>query len=358
MTELERSLKERVEELETVIEKYLEEKAIIGTIASLPFNGKVRVKVENADAVLGIDPRIKVETVTINAKCLVVKDIVTQLLPKEFEIKPEKIEYDKIKWEDVGGLKSQIATIREKVEKIEYYKDYYRDFNLSYPKGILLYGAPGCGKTLIAKAITTSLGGENFIYLKGGELLSPYVGATETKIKEVFDQARKSYRSSKKKTIIFIDEAEAILPKRGSRFSSDVDTTIVPTFLSEMDGFEQGGTFVILATNFKDKLDPAVIRPGRIDYQIEVTRPTLEDTIDIFNVYFKKYKIIKKPNELAEQSAKLLFDSNCVHDVSGALIAQIVQEASMEAIKRYEKTKKNYTITSGDIKTVLTNRNC
>lgn len=347
---------ERIKELEETIESYLVGKHQIGVVSANSFMGQARVKVNQEDAIFPLQNRNM--NLKIGDKVLIVKEVIVKKLPKELEVIQHKPSYVKTYWEEIGGLKSQVKRIRESVEFATKYEAYYKDFNLSQPKGLLLYGAPGCGKTMIAKAITTSMNGNSFVYIKGGEVLSPYVGVAEQNIKNIFENARKTYKETNEKVVIFIDEAEAILPRRGSRKSSDVDTTIVPTFLSEMDGFEEGATFVILATNYPDQLDPAVVRPGRIDVKVEITRPTLDDAADIFNVYFNKYKIIKNPLNLSIASAELLFASKCVHQISGALISRIVQDAAVGAIKRYEKTKENYTILLEDIKQVLNAYNC
>ena len=156
------------------------------------------------------------------------------------------------------------------------------------------------------------------------------------------------------RSVIFIDEAEAILPRRGSRFSSDVDTTIVPTFLSEMDGFEENATFIILATNFLSQLDEAVIRPGRIDLAVEISRPTEEDAEDIFDIYLSATKTQEKSRDLAKKAAKAMMESGR-SDISGALVKNLVDKAAAIAIKREVEDKEaKKGITFEDIQTALT----
>lgn len=196
---------------------------------------------------------------------------------------------------------------------------------------------------MIAKAIATSVLGEDnlepdkesFIYLKGGELLSKWVGEAEGNIKNIFDTARKYIRRTGRKSIIFIDEAEAIVPVRGSRQSSDVDTTIVPTFLAEMDGINDHNPFVILATNHLDKIDPAIIRPGRIDLSVEITRPDMEDCKEILEYYFGKTKLAAPLETLLEAcGAYIEGDATFRAKRSGAELEGLVQKFTATAIRR------------------------
>jgi proteasome-associated ATPase len=142
-----------------------------------------------------------------------------------------------------------------------------------------------------------------------------------------------------------VDEAEAVLPPRGSRVSSDVDTTIVPTFLSEMDGFEGNNPFIILATNFKERIDEAIQRPGRIDLKIYIGRPTPEDCVEIFKIHLARTKVFGSPNKLANEATDYLFSiEKLVEQVSGALIETVVNLATENAIVRKINDRR---ITSG-----------
>ena len=303
---------------------------------------------------------------SINDKIVITDGAIVNKLP-EVLLTPDKEEevlFNYIEWDEIGGMKSQLEDIRRKVEFPVRYRKIYEEFKLPPSKGILLHGPPGCGKTLIAKAIASHVIKQKtataklFIYLKGGELLSKYVGEAENRIKGVFESARNTYVKLNIRPVIFIDEAEAILPPRGSRISSDVETTIVPTFLSEMDGFEGNNPFVILATNFPEKVDPAVQRPGRIDMKIYVGRPNREDSIEIFKIHLKKTKVAQSINSLAEISAGMLSESDKLkNELSGALIANIVNLATEYAIlRRIQHDRSAMGVTIEDIERSVNNQ--
>ncbi|MDQ2812178.1 MAG: proteasome ATPase [Actinomycetota bacterium] len=207
-----------------------------------------------------------------------------------------------ISYSDIGGLAGQIEQIRDAVELPYLHADLFREHKLRPPKGILLYGPPGCGKTLIAKAVANSLakkvaekstdtGGPNkegksfFLNIKGPELLNKYVGETERHIRLVFQRAREK-ASEGMPVIVFFDEMDSIFRTRGSGVSSDVENTIVPQLLSEIDGVEGlENVIVIGASNREDMIDPAILRPGRLDVKIKIERPDAEAAKDIFTKY-------------------------------------------------------------------------
>ncbi|WP_131098391.1 proteasome ATPase [Streptomonospora litoralis] len=202
-----------------------------------------------------------------------------------------------IAYTDIGGLGGQIEMIRDAVELPYLHKDLFYEHQLRPPKGVLLYGPPGCGKTLIAKAVANSLakqvsektgrdvGKSFFLNIKGPELLNKYVGETERHIRLVFQRAREK-ASEGSPVIVFFDEMDSIFRTRGSGVSSDVENTIVPQLLSEIDGVEGlENVIVIGASNREDMIDPAILRPGRLDVKIKIERPDAEAARDIFSKY-------------------------------------------------------------------------
>ncbi len=201
-----------------------------------------------------------------------------------------------IDYENIGGLKGQIDQIRDAVELPYLHPDMFREHELKPPKGVLLYGPPGCGKTLIAKAVANSLakkvaaktgqeGKSYFLNIKGPELLNKYVGETERHIRLVFQRAREKANGGTP-VIVFFDEMDSLFRTRGSGVSSDVENTIVPQLLSEIDGVEGlENVIVIGASNREDMIDPAILRPGRLDVKIKIERPDAESARDIFSKY-------------------------------------------------------------------------
>ena len=201
-----------------------------------------------------------------------------------------------IDYSAIGGLVKQIDAIRDAVELPYLHPDLFKEHELKPPKGVLLYGPPGCGKTLIAKAVANSLakkvaartgqeGKSYFLNIKGPELLNKYVGETERHIRLVFQRAREK-ASGGTPVIVFFDEMDSLFRTRGSGVSSDVENTIVPQLLSEIDGVELlENVLVIGASNREDMIDPAILRPGRLDVKIKIERPDAESARDIFSKY-------------------------------------------------------------------------
>jgi proteasome-associated ATPase len=202
-----------------------------------------------------------------------------------------------ISYADVGGLDAQIEAITDAVELPYLHRALFHDYDLPAPKGILLYGPPGCGKTLIAKAVANSLsqkvaeltGNRNvrsyFLNIKGPELLNKYVGETERQIRVVFQRAREKAEEGVP-VIVFFDEMDSLFRTRGTGISSDMESTIVPQLLAEIDGVESlRDVIVIGATNREDLIDPAILRPGRLDVKIKIERPDVEAAAQIFQRY-------------------------------------------------------------------------
>jgi len=286
-----------------------------------------------------------------------------------------------ISYEDIGGLVTQIETIKDAVELPYLYADYYREHHLAPPKGVLLYGPPGCGKTMIAKAVANNLAarisekrGEKvkgfFLNIKGPELLNKYVGETERKIREIFIKAREK-AAEDVPVVVFFDEMDALFRTRGSGISSDVETTIVPQLLAEIDGVEHlKNVIVIGASNRQDLIDPAILRPGRLDVKIKIERPDKDAAVDIFNKYMTTDLPIHESETAVpggDMQATLdrmiagtveemyrLDDENRFLEVtyangdkevlyfkdfsSGAMIESIVRRAKKLALKRYIRT--------------------
>ena len=303
-----------------------------------------------------------------------------------------------ISYTDIGGLDTQIEAIRDAIEMPYLYPDEYREFDLKPPKGVLLYGPPGCGKTLIARAVANCLaerirqqiGRDDirgyFINIKGPELLNKYVGETERKIREVFQKARDKSKEGFP-VVIFFDEMDSLFRSRGTGISSDMESTLVPQFLAEIDGVENlRDVIVIGASNRQDLLDPAVLRPGRLDVKIKIDRPNIDGAKDIFSIYlssnlpFAKMEVDKFDGNTESVSEHLI--SEAVEDmyatkdenrfievtytrgeretlffkdfVSGAMIKNIVSRAKKTAIKRLISSEgKDKGISLDDLKTAI-----
>jgi proteasome-associated ATPase len=245
-----------------------------------------------------------------------------------------------ITYDEIGGLAAQIEQIRDAIELPYLHADLFKEHQLRPPKGVLLYGPPGCGKTLIAKAVANSLakkvaartaeqereGKSFFLNIKGPELLNKYVGETERHIRLVFQRAREK-ASEGMPVIVFFDEMDSIFRTRGSGVSSDVENTIVPQLLSEIDGVEGlENVIVIGASNREDMIDPAILRPGRLDVKIKIERPDAEAAKDIFSKYVLP-DLPLHPDDLTEHG-----------DSAGATVEAMIQRV---VERMYSETEEN-----------------
>jgi proteasome-associated ATPase len=265
-------------------------------------DGERALVIANADEerVVRLAEPLRAEDVTIRAGDSLLLDTragyVYEVVPKSEVEELVLEEVPDIEYGSIGGLTTQIDAIRDAVELPYLHPELFREHQLKPPKGVLLYGPPGCGKTLIAKAVANSLakkvaektgasGKSYFLNIKGPELLNKYVGETERHIRLVFQRAREK-ASLGTPVIVFFDEMDSLFRTRGSGVSSDVENTIVPQLLSEIDGVEAlENVLVIGASNREDMIDPAILRPGRLDVKIKIERPDAESARDIFSKY-------------------------------------------------------------------------
>ncbi|MDT7040914.1 proteasome ATPase [Candidatus Nitronereus thalassa] len=282
-----------------------------------------------------------------------------------------------IGYEDVGGLAKEVEHVTDAVELPFLHPDLFLEHKLTPPKGVLLYGPPGCGKTMIAKAVANSiakklqhLSGKDvrsyFLHIKGPELLNKYVGESERQIREVFSKARDKAATGNP-VIVFFDEMDALFRTRGSGISSDIESTIVPQFLAEIDGVERlQNVIVIGASNRQDLIDPAVLRPGRLDVKVKIPRPDKYGAKDIFAKYLvsdlplakeevdrydgDRKKVVDHLIDATVESMYALSEENRYLEVtyangeketlyfkdfsSGALIEGVVSRAKKSAVKR------------------------
>lgn len=318
------------------------------------------VKVEEGDRVV-VDPTLSV---------------VYQNLGKE-EKSYSFTEETGVSWNDIGGLEDAKSALIEAVEVPFKYKELYKAYGRKVTKGVLLYGPPGCGKTMLGKATATALAATHgkktssgFLYVKGPEILNKWVGETEATIRRLFESAREHYKKNGYPAVLFIDEADAILGSRdfgGNGVS--MSSTVVPMFLAEMDGLEDSGCMVLLSTNRPQDLDPAIVRDGRVDRKVRVTRPDRTNTESIFKLYLKG--VPSKEKNLDVFGTEELFSSDRVmlevqlknglkksvsmyQLINGGLIAGVVERAKELAMQRDIRNKSKCTgITKNDIKTAI-----
>lgn len=328
------------------------------TVSSVTDDGQAEVEVQGSQRVVDCSRIGKTETgdrIIVDANGFVaLKNLGKN--DRRFEVR-DSVETT---WDDVGGLAEAKKTLIEAVELPFKYPKLYKGYGQSQVKGVLLHGPPGCGKTLLAKAVATSLAkihgadhSTGFIYIKGPEILSKWVGQSEATIRSLFARARKHKEQHGYPAVLFIDEADAVLSKRGQGQGSHMTHTIVPQFLSEMDGFDESSAVVLLSTNRASDLDSAVVRDGRIDRKVHVPRPTEDSAFDIFCIHLRGRALHKSfsQEEIAEAGAKALYGEDYPlyevrttegethtfglrHIVNGAMVRGIVSQACSNALHR------------------------
>ncbi|UNQ72689.1 CDC48 family AAA ATPase [Infirmifilum sp. NZ] len=278
-------------------------------------------------------PKINIESEKIPAEILSELKVTKQdFMDALKEVQPSAlrevyIEVPEVHWDDIGGLEDVKQQLREAVEWPLKHPEYFREMGIDPPKGILLYGPPGTGKTLLAKAVATE-SEANFIGVKGPEVLSKWVGESERAIREIFRKARQAAPC-----VVFFDEIDSIVPRRGQRYDSGVTDRIVNQLLTEMDGLERlEGVVVIAATNRPDIIDPALLRPGRFDRLIYVPPPDEKARLEIFKVHTRRMPLAEDV-DLAELAKR-------TEGYTGADIAAVCREAAITALREAGKPTK------------------
>lgn len=345
------------------IVEVLENPPVVGMIAGVKQvidESCVEVTIQNQTRCVIYPPNMKIKTGD-----QLVLDFTTTIVVKNLGSGDKSrlfTENTGVGWDDIGGLDDVKQLLREAIEEPVTHAKLYKKYKRQPTRGVLLYGPPGTGKTLLGKACATALAkihgskpsDSGFIYVKGPEMLGMYVGASEGNVRSLFSAAREHKARMGYPAIVFIDEADALMGKRGGQRSVEgMERTIVPQFLAEMDGLEDAGCMILLATNRPDSLDPAITRKKRVDRKILVRRPTLKESEHIFSLYLKGLPMAKgvTVEALAKAGAEALFDDKyrlyilrrkggqdmpfTVKDLtSGAEISGLADDVAQRALRR------------------------
>ena len=306
--------------------------------------------------------------------------IVLDRLPSMVQARYRVSQDMNVTWEDIGGLESAKEQIREVIELPFQNQDLFRHYKVRREPGVALFGPPGTGKTMLARAAACALAKlhgkaaleTGYIYVKSPEILDKWVGNSEAEIRRHFDMARQHFHKHGFPAILAYDEFDAIAPQRGTRRSSDVADTLVPMFLGEMDGIDEEETkcnpIIFIMSNRMDIIDPAIIRPGRISRHIRIDRPDLQTAFDIFsihaaNVPFHREDMRQQVLTITCQDifakSRLLYRINNEYEftfancINGAMLASIVDHAKMQALRRDMKATTQTGVTLDDFRAAV-----
>lgn len=368
-TQLIESLQTHIKELQ---EKVDEQHGILKMLSQPPlthasvigFNPTIKTVLLNVRGqhleVVKKDPKLELkigDVVQLNGMNHIIGVFPQELLPNH---SPEEL--IQVAWNQVGGLKEAKEKLQDIIELPHTHKELFAKYGKRHSKGVLLYGPPGNGKTLLGKAAATSLAklhghscSTGFIYVKGPEVRNMYVGESEANVRRLFERAKKHKEKHGYPALIFIDEADALLSRRDGQ-SSRHDNSVVASFLAETDGMQESAAILMLTTNRPESLDPAILRDGRVDSKIRIDGPCFKDAVEIVEVHLKDKPLVKSLCATATECCEAVFEQR--HDgfknrISGALLAELVQQAGLAAIKRNIAGDKVVGIGSDDVKLAI-----